>query len=266
MWATLALSTVLSLTPGQASSLQLKNIRTTYGPLMQVRKDNKVLPGDLYFVCFDIAGLKVQDNGKVLYGMGIELTRKGKTKPEFKRDPQDLEAFVSLGGNTLPANAHVVIGTDTPPGEYTLNVTITDRAAKKSQKLSRDFEVIKPRLGFVRFGFTYDASPAPQVGVVGQTLLLHSALVGFTLDKKTNQPHFSMEVRVLDSKDQPVLKTPIRGDIKAVAKGFELLLPFDPIPLVLNRPGKFKVVLKATDKLSKRTVEQTLDLTVHDLR
>src|SRR5262249_4431763 len=99
----------------------------------------------------------------------------------------------------------------------------------------------------------------------GQTLLLHSALVGFQLDSK-KQPNFAMEVRVLDSKDTPVLKNPLKGEFKAVAKGVEQLVPFDPIPLVLNRPGKFKVVIKANDRISKKSAEQTLDLTVQALK
>jgi hypothetical protein len=266
MWATLALSTVLTLAPGQGSSLELKNVRSTYGVFGQVRKDNKVLPGDVFFVCFDIDGLKVGDNGQVKYSMGVELTRKGKPKPEFRRDPEDREATNSLGGSTLPSNAHVVIGTDTPAGEYTLTVSITDRTAKKTEKLVQKFEVLKPELGFVRCGFTYETGQvAPPLAVPGQTLLLHSALVGFGLDSK-KQPNFGLEVRILGANGKPVLKTPLKGEFKNVVKGFEQLVPFDPIPLVLNRPGRFKVVLKATDRLTKKSVEQTLDLTVQALK
>jgi len=267
MWATLALSTVLNLAPGQTGSLELRNVRATYGPFGQARKEDRVLPGDVYFVSFDIRGLQVKPDGRVLYSMGIELTRKGKTKPEFRRDPEDREAFTSLGGNTLPSNAHVVIGTDTPAGQYTLTVTVTDRSAKKSEKLVRSFEVEPVRLGFVRCGLTNDRlEPVPPLAVPGQTLYLQSAVVGFTLDKKTKQPHFGLEVRVLDSGDKPVTKTPIRGEFKQVAKGFELLVPFDPLPLVLNRPGKFKVHLRVTDHLTKKTAEETLDLTVQALK
>jgi hypothetical protein len=39
-------------------------------------------------------------------------------------------------------------------------------------------------------------------------------------------------------------------------------MTFLPIPLQLNRAGKFKVVLKATDNVAKKTAEQTLDLEV----
>src|SRR3954447_4849741 len=102
MWAALALTTVMSVAPAQ---IELKNVRSTYGVLGQERKDDKILPGDLLVVAFDIEGLKVKDDGRVLYAMGMELTKKGKEKPEFKRDPQDLEAINSLGGSTLPAFA-----------------------------------------------------------------------------------------------------------------------------------------------------------------
>src|SRR4051812_9961655 len=102
MWTALALTTVLTVTPAQ-QSLELKNVRTTHGILGQERKDDKFLPGDVLVVAFDIEGLKVKEDGQILYAMGMELTLKGKPKPEFKKDPQDLVAVNSLGGTNLPA-------------------------------------------------------------------------------------------------------------------------------------------------------------------
>src|SRR5919198_4391549 len=103
MWATLAFAASLSLAPAQQPSGQLKltNDRVTYGALGATRADTKLLPGDWFYVMFDIENLAVSKSGKVQYSMSMELTNsQGKT--EVKKDPQDMEAMASLGGNKMP--------------------------------------------------------------------------------------------------------------------------------------------------------------------
>jgi hypothetical protein len=272
MWATLALTTALNLAPAQAGALELKNVRVTYGTLGQERKDAKeVLPGDIYNVAFDIEGLQVSDDGRVLYRMGMELTKAGKKDPEFKQEPRDLEAFNTLGGARVPAFARTTVGLDTMPGEYTLKVIITDRASKQKQELTRNFTVVPPRLGIVQVSlYSYNdgrgtALPAPPLGVPGQAVLLHFAVVGFELDKKKEQPHFVTEVSVLDEAGKPVLPKPFSGTTQEATAQYKKILPLD-FTVNLNRSGKFKVVMKVTDKLANKTAEQTLDLTVLELK
>lgn len=268
MWATLALSAALNLAPAQAGALEFKNVRATYGILGQSRgKDSdELLPGDVYVVHFDVTGLKARPDGRVLYSMDMELTLQGKKTPEFAQKGKDLEVINSLGGNQMPLYALSVIGTDTKPGKYTLKLTFRDREAKTSAVLNRTFQVVAPRLGFVRLGLTYEAgAPASPVAVVGQTLLFNYSLVGFTLDKKY-QPNVTVTVQVLDDNDRPTVAKPFKGDIKTVGKEFRQIIPFDPIALVLNRAGDFKVKLTATDNLSKKSVTQTLDLKVVEVK
>src|SRR5262249_50094653 len=136
MWTTLSLLAVLSLAPGQAGGdLDLTNIRTTYGLLGPARAENKFVPGDTFMVAFDIDNIKVADNGDVLYTMAMEVIDNKTKKALFKQDPRDLKAVNSLGGKKVPAFANVDIGFDLPQGTYTLNLTVTDRATKKSKKL-----------------------------------------------------------------------------------------------------------------------------------
>jgi hypothetical protein len=268
MWATLALTTALNLAPAQAGALDLKNVRVTYGVLGQDRKDVKeVLPGDIYNVAFDIEGLRVGDDGKVLYRMGMELTKAGKKEPEFRQEPRDLEADNTLGGTRVPAFARTTVGLDTPPGEYTFKVSVTDRATKQTKELSRTFTVIPPRLGLVQVSlFSYNdgrgtAMPAPPLGVPGQAILLHFAVVGFALDKDKMQPNVVTEVRVLDEAGKPVVAKPPTGTTTEVPAQFKKILPMD-FPVQLNRSGKFKLEIKVTDKLTNKTAQETLDLTV----
>jgi hypothetical protein len=262
MWAALALTAALTA-PAQEGDLAIKNVRSTYGIFGQPRKDNKLLPGDLLVVAFDVENLKVKDDGRVLYAMGIELTRKGKPKPEFKREPTDLEAFNTLGGTSMPLFAMSLIGMDAAPGEYTLRVTFKDRGRKKNDTITLDekFEVVPVKLGFVQVKTTnVQSDPVPLIGVAGQSVWLHCALVGF--DVKDKKPNVTFEMQVLDSDGKPTLAQTFKGNITDEPKPITGMMIFNPIPLQLNRAGKFKVVIKATDNLTKKSTDQTLDLTV----
>lgn len=260
MWAALALTTVLNVAPAQ---LELKNVRTTYGVLGQERKEESYLPGDIMVVAFDIDGLKVKDDGQVQYAMGMEVWKKGKAKPEFKRDPQDLVAVNNLGGSTLPVFSLVPIGLDTEAGDYTLKVTVKDRLEKGSEKvLEKTFKVAPIKLGFVRVRYTSAAGEAvPSKAVPGQRYFVHCTLVGFELGKD-KLPHVTFEMSVLDAAGKPTTKTPFKGDIKTDVSKSPGEMTFLPIQLDLNQTGKFKVMLKATCQHCKKEVTQELDLDV----
>jgi hypothetical protein len=271
MWATLALTAALNLTPGQAGSLELTNVRVTtsiLGPERKDAKNPKVLPGEILVVSFDVTGLQVRNDGQVRYSLGMEVIRKGKDKPEFAAAPAVKEATLSLGGTRLPNFAQATVGLDTKPGEYVMKVSVTDIAAKKTQVLEQKFEVLPIQLGFVRVGLTYSPPtffPAPSVAVPGQSLQLHYTLVGFDLDKKSN-PDLTVSMEIIDdATGKPTVEKPVIGDVKMIAgKQFEQHIPFDPLPIEINRTGKFTIVLKATDKHAKKTVEEKIALTVID--
>jgi hypothetical protein len=266
MWATLALASALSITPNQSGTLQLRNERATYGILGPERKENRVFVGDVYFVAFDIEGLQVREDGRVRYSMGMELTN-SKGQSVYRKDPSEVETVAALGGTRLPAFANADIGTDTPPGEYTMKVTVTDPVTKKNATLERKFEAMAAdRLGMARVGLSYDAQnqlPAPPFAAPGQTLLLNFAVVGFQLDDK-KQPRLDADLTVLDESGKPTLPKPFSsGEINEAPEQFKKILPMQFI-LQLNRPGKFRLALKATDRLAKKSVEQALDLTVNE--
>lgn len=272
MWATLALTAVVTAAPAQTPSLDLDNVRETYGILGQKRPDAKLLPGDVYIVAFDIKNLAVKDDGRVVYSMGMELTDKD-GKSQFKKEPKELEATNSLGGSRVPSFALSVIGNDTPPGEYTLKVTVKDHTANKEKSLTRKFEVLKPTFGFVRVGITYDggAVPAPPVAVPGQTYWINFGLVGFELSKDKDpakqHPNLSVEMRIIDLETgKPTVAKPFTAPpVTEASEQFKSFLPF-VFPVNLNRSGKFKVELKATDGLAKKTIEQTLEFSVMEMK
>jgi hypothetical protein len=265
MWATLVLTTALNLAPAQGS-LELKNVRATYGLLGQERKDNTVLPGDIYFVHFDIDGLQVGKDDRIRYSMGVEFLNKD-GKSEFKKDPVPQEVVNTLGGSVVPAFANAQIGLDVPPGEYTLKVTVADLASKNTQTLTRKFEVLPRRFGLVRLGFAYDnVASAPPTGVVGQSLIVQFTAVEVTFNDK-NKADLLAEATILDEAGKPTLSQPLQGRVQDITEEFRKLrvVPMS-FPVFLNRAGKFKVNLTVSDKLSGKKVEQTLDLTAVDIK
>src|SRR5262249_17442570 len=65
---------VLGLTAGSAGALEIKNLRSTYGPVGSVRPGTKFLPGDAILLMFDIDGLKIDDKtATARYTVTLEL-------------------------------------------------------------------------------------------------------------------------------------------------------------------------------------------------
>ena len=262
MWTTLALGAALSLAPAQAEKLTLSNARITYGELGTPRPEAKLLPGDIFFVAFDIEGIKVDEMGKVTYSMAMEVIDKD-GKSIFKQQPVERKDFLPLGGNRLPARAYISIGLDQEPGPYTCKVTVTDLASKASQTLEQKFDVLKKDFGIVQVFTSCDDAgrvPAPTVGVAGESIWVHFALVGFDRDKTKKQPSITVEMAALTKGGQPAVPKPTtltidNVDEKESGIPLRFLLP-------LNREGQFTLELKATDQISKKTSKVTLPVTV----
>src|SRR5262245_21265261 len=140
MLTSLAFVAAMTLAPGQGG-LTLSGARVTFGELGAVRPDAKFLPGDIFFVAFDIDGIKVDDTGRVKYSMGMEVVNKENTAI-FKQQPMEREDFLPLGGTKLPARAFITVGLDQAPGIYTCKVTVVDRASKAQQTIETKFEVL----------------------------------------------------------------------------------------------------------------------------
>jgi hypothetical protein len=270
MLATLTLMSALSLPAADAGELQLTNARVTYGRLGPTRKDTKFLPGDVYFVTFDIEGLQFK-NGNAKYSMKMELfDPKGMSKYKSLDQPQ--EVFTIQGSGRLTSDAHAVIPTDAAPGEYRLELVVTDQTTKKQATLTRKYEVAEKGFGIVRVNCAYDLGgvngpvfPSPGLGTVGQVLFLHFAVTGFDRGKEKKQPSLKLEMRMLDESGKPTLEKPVSEDLpKADDAPVPEQLSVVPLyfPLALTRTGKYTVELTATDKLSKKTATVTYPLVV----
>jgi hypothetical protein len=263
IWTTLALAATLQAAPG---ALTLENVRLTHGVLGPVRTSDKVLPGDRLCVCFDIQGIKVDDSGKVQYSTALEVVNAA-GKSVFKQDPRNLETAASLGGNRVPCFSFVNIGAAQPPGQYTLKVTVADRAGGGQAMLTRTFEVLPKDFGIVQLTTTADADgllPVPAPGA-GQGLWLHLGTAGFTRDKATKQPKVTISLRVLGADGEPTLANPIAGSLDKDVPADAYVLPVR-LTLLLNRPGKFTVEVKASDLVAGKENTLTFPLMVVEIK
>jgi hypothetical protein len=270
MLHSMALVAALTMTPGQGAGLTLGNPRVTYGELGSPRPDNKFLPGDIFFLSFDIEGIKVSPEGRVKYGMAMEVFDSG-GKSIFKQMPVERDDFLPLGGTKLPARAFVSVGPDQAAGTYVCKVTVSDLTDKDkavSKTLEQKFDVLPRGFGIVQLYTAADMKgeiPAPLVGVAGQSLFVHFAVIDFERDGKTKQPNITIEMVVYDQTKKPTLEKPTvkqvpdeadgKVDEKVVGVPMRFLVP-------LNREGGFLIELKATDNMSKKTSKVYLPLRV----
>jgi hypothetical protein len=255
----------LMLIPAQGGKLEVTNIRATHGVFGPTRPEFKILPGDILHVQFDINDLTPDADGRLHFRTQmtvLQLLANGKEETVYEEKPSDLPPVPVvnvLGGTKVPHSVAVTTGIKQTPGAYRLKVTVHDLQGKREGFFARDFSVEKPDFGLVRLQVTYDRLgqlPAPAVGAVGQTLYLNAVAVGYKSDPKDQQASLLFELTALDEADKPVGK-PLTGEVKGMAVDSHVPFRFE---LPLHRAGRFKVVVKATDQVAKKTVSMIVPL------
>jgi hypothetical protein len=245
-----------------AEPLQLTNVHATYGVRGPLRPDNKVMAGDAFVLTYDIEGMTVDDQGQVQYSMSTEASDSS-GKVIFQHKPHDHQAVIALGGHSMPAFARFNIGQHQAPGDYQVKVTVTDKPSTQTQSITQTVTVLPPDFGIVHVEMSTDEEGKDPTVVfgTGEVLRLHYMIVGFGRNPPDNQPDVAIEVRVLDENGQPVLQKPFSAEINKDIPPDALALPAT-FALALNRPGKFTVAVKATDKISNKTADLNLPLQV----
>ena len=102
MMYALALAAALTSAPAQGGDLKLTNVPMTIGELGPARPSAKLLPGDILFIGYDITGLSIEPDGLAKYKMSMEVSDAA-GKSIFKQDPRELNDFIPLRGNSIPA-------------------------------------------------------------------------------------------------------------------------------------------------------------------
>jgi hypothetical protein len=266
MLTTLTLLAALTLTAGDGDGLRLTNVRTTYGILGPTRPDNKFLPGDRVVLSFDMEGVKPAAGGKILYSIGMEALDRD-DKVIFKQAPRDLEAPKPAASESVPACATLDVGLDTPPGKYTIKVTVKDRSTNKSFEVSRNCEVLPKGFGLVRLALTNDedAKAAAAYFRTGQMAYVNFTAVGFGRDAGTNQPHLSVVLSVLDEEGKTTLGELVKGEVTQGVAEKALAHPMQ-FRMEPKHAGKFTLEVKATDKVTGATATVTIPVTIKDAK
>ncbi len=264
MLPTLTLAAALALAPSQgAGKLDLTNLRITHGLQGATRTSAKFLPGDPVFLAFDIDGITIGPDGKVVYTMGLEVTDKA-GKSWHKVDPTERVEFAPLGGKTMPGRAFVTLGVDAPPGEYTVKLTTVDGVSKAAGEFAYKFEVLKTDLGIIAAYCSQDPEgkqPAHTTGFVGGMVWVQFAATGFKRSEaKKNQPDLKFEMTTLDETGKPTLAKPLVDEVTALEDKFPICPERFSLPL--TRPGKFTVKLTVTDRVANKTATYDLPVTV----
>jgi hypothetical protein len=269
MFFSLALAALTSVpTSHQGGDLKLTNVRMTIGELGPTRPSNKLLPGDVLFIGYDINGLTIADDGRAKYKMGMQIVN-SEGKAIFAEAPRELpEEFFLLRGNTIPARAFVTIGLDQDPGIYTCKITVEDPKTKSKDELTTKFEVLKKEFGIVAVFTSHDYDGklvSPTTGMVGQGIFVQFSVASFERDPKTKQPIVELEFQVLDDKGNPILGKPGQHtqDDKAVSQVAANAGAFAMrFPLFMSRPGKFTIRITAEDKVAKKKSTYELPITI----
>jgi hypothetical protein len=257
--STLALL-LFCLVPGLASSLEIKNVRLTHGPLGATRTENKFLPGDYLFMTFELEGLTFDPKtGKASYVTLLELYDMKNQKIFSKETPNEVSAM--LGGTRLPGDLHVIMGRDQSPGTYVVRLIVRDKLNKELKYFDHRFELLPANFGLV--GVT-----APAIGFPGQHYVASFALVDMGLDSQ-KKPNVKVTMQVMDESGTKSFASPIYTQLPKdlpdeIKLDKENFVPMQ-FPIYLNRPGRFTIEVTAEDKATNKQAKLRYTLNVLDI-
>lgn len=248
-----------------AGQPQIVDPRPTYGHLGAPRpKVEGVLPGDVVSFTFGIKGLKPNDKGIAEYSVAIVI-KDSKDKIFYEQKPFNQVAQNLFGGDTIPNSATIGIPLNQPPTDLNWTLTVVDRVTKEKTEQKGMGKVLPADFGIVRVGTFNDALsqiPVAPLGVVGETLFVNFAAVGFGKTKE-NRPDLHVELKILDADKKPTHK-PLVANFKDEVPEDGLLLPFH-FPLSLNRAGNFTVEIVLRCAISNKTATVSLPIRVVSL-
>jgi len=244
----------LASAESQVGKLEIVNHRPTYGYLGAPRPKVGMLPGDTAHFTFEIKNLKLDDNGKASYSIGIEILDAA-GKLIFEQKPYNSVAQNFLGGDTLPCSAHVEIPIDAKAGAVAWKITVKDRSTNNVVSLAGNGKILEPTFGIVQVGLFADPDlkvPMSAIAVVGDSAYLNFSAVGFGRDKDKKQPDLDVSLKIVDDKGKATLAKPLMGKINAGVGAKDELVPMT-FGLTMNRAGRFTIELTAQDRITGKS-------------
>src|SRR4029079_8897292 len=109
----------------------IRDVQAAHGQFGPERKSAEYVAGDQVYFRYTVAGVRTDDEGRVRADIVLRLTdAKG---ARLLDQETALLAPLSLGADTLTADASIDLGLDFPPGEYELAVEVRDVTANDKQ-------------------------------------------------------------------------------------------------------------------------------------
>lgn len=258
-WSLPLVLVFLGASAAAGQSLALLRERFTVGLHGPVRSAGSLIPGETLTLSFDLAGLTKDPDGRVAFSLLLKVD--GPDGKTHFVDSQDVgPVALPLGGTSVRHQIQVATGLDQLSGEYTARLTVVDRASKPEKpaeaKLETRFKVGRPELALVRTQISADAGgkvPTAGVGMLGQTLFVHTVVVGFA-PAATGLGNVQVELGL------PGGGKPLVVEFRDIPKDTKYLpLRFD---LPLTQAGTARVTLRVTDLVSKKSASQELPIRV----
>jgi len=257
----------LALAPTlDSSALVSSGARLTYGELGSPRPDNRVLPGEIVYLSFDMGGFKVNDDGRIKYVIVTELSD-ATGKSVLKSQPVERDVVLQLGGNKIGAQTSFKVPMDLATGAYSCKVIVTDLTAKGvSSTIEQKLEVLPKGFGIVHVNSSADiqgAVAAPLVGISGQSIFIQFAVAHFDLDA-AGLPKITVELNIYDKDRNTTLGKPTSQQLTNEGRkmdGINLSIR-SRFEIPLNREGGYLIELKASDNTSKKSSKVYLPLRV----
>jgi len=256
-----------TLSSAQSTKLELTNVRPHQGVWGAVRTEAKAAVGEAIHFSFDVLGLQPDELRRLRYRTTLEVfDSKGKAIYQ----PGAVESvLVDLAGvGQARQSVHLLTGLDQAPDVYKVKVTVQDAHAKKEASFTREVVLQALDFGLIRGQITADREgqmASPGVGVVGQTLYVNAIAVGFKRDPQKDDKGFvTVEMALTDDKDKPISPKPLIADAKDIPADVTFVPLRFEVPL--QKVGSFKIAIKATDQVSKKTATLAFPLQILDLK
>ena len=238
------------------SPLTIENMRPTFGsPGPERTGAAQVVPGDIYYLSFDLKGVKVDSTGTGKVRLETEATDATGNRV-FRMDSGESVVVNALGGDGLHTHVRLELGQKTVPGKYKIKVIATDLGTKSSATKETDLEVLPPAFAIVRVSSGVDQgnSSTGSVFGLGQALYLGFAVVGFENDAATKHPKLRFEMKVKQNGSVVSTATQV-GEVNAsqqekVPAGSTMIPGRFLLPL--SKAGIYTVEVTATDLVNQK--------------
>ena len=157
-----------------------------------------------------------------------------------------------------------------PPGTYTIQLHLEDLLSKRTTSTSIKAKVLPKTFGIIHIEPSGDPEgqvPSSPICVIGESLYVHYALVGFSRDKKSKEPNLSVALRIFDKNGKETMPVPLAGKADAetnIPQTFQII-PFS-FAFTLNRTGEYTIELSAKDELTGKTAKERFPVKVISLQ